>query len=173
MYKRPTELSNRALTHAPYSRSCQHAIAALVHLAKYSLDECASVRDIAHTEEMPAYTLAKLFGRLSRKGVVRSHRGPKGGSVLLVDPAAIRLFDVVCAVDGSARYERCAMGYPTCSCENPCAMHESWKAVRAQIRDFFQLTIADIANAGPEAALDPAPAGRQHPLLKGIKRLPS
>lgn len=77
---------------------------------------------------------------------MQSSKGPLAGFSLRMDPDKVRLIDVVHAIDGVALHEQCAMGYEMCSCDNPCAMHESWKSVRAAIKNYLQTTIADAAN---------------------------
>jgi DNA-binding IscR family transcriptional regulator len=54
--------------------------------------------------------------------------------------------DIVEALDGLADYEKCASGLAECSDEMPCALHDSWKALRSRIMDYLgRNTIADLA----------------------------
>ena len=131
-----------------YSRASEYAVAALVHLAKSPRGEYVHVKDIAREENLPAGFLSGLLQRLSKDGIVSSRKGLNGGFALSVDPDAVSLFEVVCAVDGMPCCDRCAMGYPACSAENPCEMHNSWTEVREQVREFLRLTtIGELANA--------------------------
>jgi Rrf2 family iron-sulfur cluster assembly transcriptional regulator len=131
-----------------YSKASEYAVAALVHLAKYPSGEYVHVKDIAREENIPAGFLSGLLQRLSKDGMVSSRKGLNGGFALRADPGTVSLLEVVCAIDGMPCCERCAMGYPDCSAENPCEMHESWKEVRERIRDFMQLTtIGELAGA--------------------------
>lgn len=131
-----------------YSKASEYAVAALVHLANCPGGEYIHVKDIARHENIPAGFLSGLLQRLSKDGLVSSRKGLNGGFVLCADPDTINLLEVVCAIDGSPCCERCAMGYATCSSDNPCEMHESWKEVRERIRAFMQATtIGGIAEA--------------------------
>lgn len=123
-----------------YSKASEYAVAALVHLAQSPTGEYVHVKDIARQENIPAGFLSGLLQRLSKDGLVSSRKGLNGGFALTSDPDTISLLEIVCAIDGMPCCERCAMGYPSCSAENPCEMHESWKEVRERIRDFMQLT---------------------------------
>jgi Rrf2 family protein len=130
-----------------YSKTCEYAIRAVVHLARYPAVETGGFvarRDIARAEHIPVCFLLKVLQQLSRKGLVHSSKGPRAGFALSMDPASVRLVDVVHAIDGVALHEKCAMGYSTCSCQNPCAMHDSWQEVRTGIFDYLHTTVAEI-----------------------------
>jgi Rrf2 family transcriptional regulator, iron-sulfur cluster assembly transcription factor len=142
-----TDFSNHEWRPPLYSRPCERAIVVLAHLAKYPAGEGVSVKDIARKEGIPASALAKTIRRLSQEGFVRYVGGYGGGFALGVDSATIRLLAIVCAIDASACYEHCALGYATCSAEYPCAMHEGWKRIGVHIREYLETTtIADSVN---------------------------
>jgi Rrf2 family iron-sulfur cluster assembly transcriptional regulator len=130
-----------------YSSASEYAIRALVHLAGHSAGEFISLKHIAKQEDLPLCFLSTIFQRLVRQGMLRSRKGLRGGFTLRQRPAEIRLLDVVDALDRSPCYSQCAMGYPECSEQNPCPMHEGWKVVRSSIQGYLQhKTIADLAS---------------------------
>jgi Rrf2 family protein len=131
-----------------YSRSAEYAIRAFVNLTQVQEGKYAMVKNIAAQEDIPAHFLAKILQQLARKGLLRSSKGPTGGFSLRIDPKEIRLLDIVEALDGLAPYQQCASGLSECSDEMPCAMHDSWMALRSRIMDYLgKNTIADLAKA--------------------------
>ena len=131
-----------------YSRSAEYAIRAFVHLAQVPDGKYAMVKNIAETEVIPAHFLAKILQQLARKGLLRSSKGPTGGFSLRIEPAEIRLLDIVEALDGLAPYQQCASGLSECNDDMPCSMHDSWVALRSRIMDYLgKNTIADLAKA--------------------------
>jgi|SRR5579864_5289137 len=131
-----------------YSRSAEYAIRAFVHLAQAPQGKYVMAKRIAAEEDIPAHFLAKILQQLARKGLLRSSKGPTGGFALRVPAAEIRLVDIVEALDGLAEYEKCASGLAQCSDDMPCALHDSWKALRSRIMDYLgRNTIADLAKA--------------------------
>ena len=131
-----------------YSRSSEYAIRAFVHLAQVPDGKFAMVKQIAADEEIPAYFLAKILQQLARKGLLKSSKGPTGGFSLRRPSGEIRLLDIVEALDGLTEYQNCASGLSECSDEMPCAMHDSWKALRSRIMDYLgRNTIANLAKA--------------------------
>lgn len=131
-----------------YSRSSEYAIRAFVHLAQVPEGKYAMVKNIAEEEDIPAHFLAKILQQLARKGLLRSSKGPTGGFALRVDPADIKLLDIVDALDGLAPYQQCASGLSECNDEMPCSMHDSWVALRSRIMDYLgRNSIADLVKA--------------------------
>jgi Rrf2 family iron-sulfur cluster assembly transcriptional regulator len=129
-----------------YSRSAEYAIRAFVHLAQLPEGKYAMVKHIAAEEDIPTHFLAKILQQLARKGLLRSSKGPTGGFSLRVPADEIRLLDIVETLDGLSEYEKCASGLAECSDEMPCALHDSWKALRSRIMDYLgRNTIADLA----------------------------
>jgi Rrf2 family transcriptional regulator, iron-sulfur cluster assembly transcription factor len=119
-----------------------------VHLAQIPDGKYAMVKEIAAEEEIPTHFLAKILQQLARKGLLRSSKGPTGGFALRVPANETRLLDIVETFDGLAEYERCASGLAECSDDMPCALHDSWKALRSRILDYLgHNTIADLAKA--------------------------
>jgi len=131
-----------------YSRSAEYAIRSFVHLAQVPEGKYAMVKNIAEQENIPAHFLAKILQQLARKGLLRSSKGPTGGFALRIDPADVRLLDIVEALDGLAPYQQCASGLSECNDEMPCPMHDSWVNLRSRIMDYLgRNTIADLAKA--------------------------
>jgi Rrf2 family iron-sulfur cluster assembly transcriptional regulator len=129
-----------------YSRSSEYAIRAFVHLAQVPDAKYAMVKQIAAEEEIPSHFLAKILQQLARKGLLRSSKGPTGGFTLRVPADEIRLVDIVEALDGLGEYQKCTSGLAECSDDMPCALHDSWKALRSRIMDYLgRNTIADLA----------------------------
>jgi Rrf2 family protein len=131
-----------------YSRSAEYAVRAFVNLSRVPEGKLAMVKQIAEEEKIPLHFLAKILQQLARKGLLRSNKGPTGGFSLQKKPAEISLMQVVEATDGLNDYYRCVSGLAECNDEQPCGMHDSWKALRSRIIGYLEKTsIADIADA--------------------------
>ena len=131
-----------------YSRSAEYAIRSLIHLASLADGEYAMVKDIAAETAIPPHFLAKILQDLARDGFLQSSKGPHGGFRLRQPAAAVSMFKIVEAMDGSGRLSRCIGGSPECNENAPCGMHDSWIALRSRIIGYLEGTsIADLANA--------------------------
>jgi Rrf2 family protein len=76
-----------------------------------------SVKEIASKLQVSEAHLSKVLQRLSRMGLVRSNRGPKGGFVLGKKGDEITLLEVYEAIDGPLTSNRCLFEAPICSGE--------------------------------------------------------
>ncbi len=78
----------------------RYAVRALFDIAFYNEGRPTQVKDIADRQQIPPRFLEQIFQELKRAGIVGSKRGPQGGYLLSQDATAIRLGDVVRALEG-------------------------------------------------------------------------
>jgi Rrf2 family protein len=135
------------------SHTAEYALRAVLFLADRG-DRPASVDEIAAAVGVPRNYLSKTLHRLAQEGVLDSTRGKGGGFRLAVDPARLKLLQVVQPFDPITAERRCLLGRPQCSDRNPCPAHHQWRAVSEQVSQFFRdRTVADLvgerADAGP------------------------
>jgi Rrf2 family protein len=112
------------------SRSCVHAIRAVVVLAGLPPDAYCGTTAIAESTGAPRNYLGKLLLQLSRRGLVESQKGLGGGFRLAMSPDRITLHDVVESIEDVTRWKECAFGGKQCTDETPCPLHDRWGAVR-------------------------------------------
>ena len=77
-----------------------------------------SVREISSKLHVSEAHLSKVLQRLAKIGLVRSHRGPKGGFVLGKASDKITLLEVYEAIDGPLLSSKCLFNTPICSGEH-------------------------------------------------------
>ncbi len=142
-----------------YSRSAEYAIRSFVYLARIPDGQFTMARQIAEQERLPAHFLAKILQELTRKGLLRSNKGPSGGFSLRVPASQIRLLDLVEALDGPALSE---------SLDHVPWTLDSWKDLHSRIMDYLERnTIADVAKAVEHKK---AAAGRARRGKRGASR---
>jgi Rrf2 family protein len=78
----------------------RYAVRALFDIAFYNEGRPTQVKDIADRQNIPPRFLEQIFQELKRAGIVGSKRGPQGGYLLAQGAEAIRLGDVVRALEG-------------------------------------------------------------------------
>jgi Rrf2 family protein len=130
-----------------YSSACQYAVRALIYLASQKGYRLVLARDIAAAENIPKQFLSKILYDLSKKGLVQTAKGPRGGYALGKPARRIKLYDVIEAIDGPMDLSKqCVLGLDTCSDHAPCALHEPWKQFREGYTSTVRgLTISDMA----------------------------
>lgn len=77
----------------------RYAMVALVDLAAAQTDSLVSLAEISRRQDISLPYLEQLFVKLRRAGIVESVRGPGGGYRLARAPEAIRVSEILAAVD--------------------------------------------------------------------------
>jgi Rrf2 family protein len=97
-----------------------------------------SIKDIAEELNLSAHFLTKILQQLTHKGLLLSHRGPKGGVKFSRPAKEIRLIEIVAAIDGLELFEECALGLHGCGTATPCPLHEKWSEHKVVLRTLFE-----------------------------------
>jgi Rrf2 family protein len=82
---------------------------------------------------MPESYLAKIFQELSRQGIVRSHRGARGGFSLARPAAEITLKEIVEAIEGPLALCPCLSPVDQCPRKATCGLFPFLCEVQQQI----------------------------------------
>jgi Rrf2 family protein len=96
--------------------------------------------DLAQEEGIPSPYLGKILQGLARAGILRSQKGPGGGFALARDPRQILLIHIIDAAEGTESLQSCAVGLSKCDDDQPCPLHDHWKIVRDQIKEYLEKT---------------------------------
>lgn len=134
-----------------FSRKSDYGLRALLYLADRRTRGPVTLHEIAEKLMIPKAFLSKILQQLSRKGVVRSLKGPSGGFVLAVEPAEITIQEVLLEIDGPARVFECFAADTDCTMFDDCMIRDVFSEVEAKINQVLaQYTLADFqAKAQP------------------------
>jgi Rrf2 family transcriptional regulator, iron-sulfur cluster assembly transcription factor len=128
------------------TRKGEYAIRGILYLARQPRGKVSLVGEIAQASEVPKTFLAKILRDFVKVGLATSSRGTGGGFSLSRPADRITLREVVEAVEGPIRPNRCLMGTGTCERDGTCRVHPVWKKVRDQIVTVLDgVTIAELA----------------------------
>ena len=122
-----------------FSKTCEYAIRALIFIAQKSKDGSrVGIKDISAGIDSPEYFIAKILQDLSRKGFVKSAKGPNGG--FYMDEINLRqsVADIVREIDGDKLFTGCGLGLKECSEDHPCPIHNDFKHIRQEIKDMLE-----------------------------------
>lgn len=122
----------------------RYAVTAMLDLALHSKEGPVSLADIADRQGISLSYLEQLFGKLRRRELVRSSRGPGGGYRLGGPSEEIYVSQVVDAVDESLDTTRCK-GQGDCQNGDTCLTHHLWQDLSEQIHGFLSaISLADL-----------------------------
>ena len=127
------------------SEAANLGIHALAYLAKRQDPAPVATAQVAASLGVSEAHLSKVFQRLTRAGLVRSVRGPRGGFVLAKGPDEITLLETYEAIDGRLRRDdTCMLGSRDCALDN-CVFGNLLEDVHAQVDEHFsKTTLADL-----------------------------
>jgi Rrf2 family cysteine metabolism transcriptional repressor len=167
-HRRISPLSNRTFFHGTgvisFSTKGEYGVRLMVQLGAHRGRGPASLAEISQAEDLPRAYLEQLVMSLRDAGLVRSTRGARGGYELARDPAAIRMSDVLRALEGPIAPMVCASEDPehalTCDRAARCTVNVLWVRIRDAITGALDtMTLADLLPHAP-ALLEDAAAVR-------------
>ena len=122
-----------------FSKTAEYAIRILSYFALHG-NEVISASALHEKLGIPYKYLTRIMTNLAKAGFLKPIKGRIGGFTLTADPSAIYLNQIVEAIDNYNGYDSCVLGFAKCDPENPCVLHEKWKAIREQINLFLKET---------------------------------
>lgn len=122
------------------SKSCEYGLRAALFLAYTDEEGYTSIRKISDKLDISFHFLTKILQQLKTEGLVESFKGPNGGVQLSKSGEAIKLIEIVEAIDGDDLFTECVLGLPGCGDRKPCAMHHKWTNHRQGIKKMFETT---------------------------------
>lgn len=138
------------------TRTAEHALRAVLYLARQPDDRPVSAEAIAAALNAPANYLAKTLGALANAGIVRGRRGPRGGYRLLAPADRLTIGEVTDLFEPEHGISSCLLGGRECDARNPCAAHFRWVAVRDAAKEPLRsTTIRDLLGSAVGAGIRP------------------
>jgi Rrf2 family transcriptional regulator, iron-sulfur cluster assembly transcription factor len=109
------------------TRMGEYALRGMVYLALFRDNKVVLLKDLCATQDTPRAFMIKIFQQLSKKGLVKSVRGSKGGYVLAKSANQITLREIIEGVEGPIFLNRCLIRKMGCDRSDKCPLHPVWK----------------------------------------------
>lgn len=138
------------------SKKTDYALMAMVHLA-IKPGSSSSAREIAEAYDIPVELMAKVLQRLTRRGLLSSLQGTRGGYQLAKSAVGISVADVIQAVDGPVAVTACSAHAQRCEQFEKCNVRDPLHRIREVIVSALRATTLD------DLAMD-AVGGRAEPV---------
>ena len=127
------------------SATAEHALRAVLLLARHGTATALSADSIADQLGAPRNYLAKTLNALAKAGVVRSARGAAGGFTLAVPADQLTLEQVMAPFADQSRIPSCMLRNQPCDLHAPCSVHERWNAIVGHAgRRFAETSVAEL-----------------------------
>ena len=144
------------------TRLTDYGIVLLTYFARDTDRTMHNARDIARAARLPLPTVNKILKALTRKGLLLSTRGVKGGYNLARRPEEISMADIIAATEGPVAITQCTVSLPgSCTQELACPVHLNWQKINDAIRTALEsVTLYEMARPIPLGPPKPAPSTR-------------
>ncbi len=130
-----------------YSQSTELAIDSLFYMAANSQIADFSVDAVASAQNVSVSYLAKVFQQLVRAGLLRSHRGSKGGYMLSRPAGQITLRDVAMVFEGASPMYECNANAKRCSLGPKCLILATFSEAERKMQEVLsKVTLQDVVN---------------------------
>lgn len=126
------------------TRDADYAVRALIYMAQ-DPDQVTTAQELVERLKMPLAFSRRILQILSRKGILRSLKGNRGGFSLKQPAEKIRLFDIMEAFQGKLVAVRCMLGNNLCPNTRTCPLRVRVKKIEQTIFNELQdITIASL-----------------------------
>jgi Rrf2 family protein len=126
-----------------FSKKCEYGLQAILYIAAHPPGETIPAEKISQALKIPREFVSKILQDLKVSGLIGSVKGKAGGFFLGKEPSQIKLIDIVEAIDGLEMFNSCVLGFPECSPEAPCPVHNKWGALRDQAYQMLKAETLD------------------------------
>jgi Rrf2 family iron-sulfur cluster assembly transcriptional regulator len=113
------------------------AVTAMLDLALHGSEGPVTLGGISDRQKISLSYLEQLFGRLRRRKLVESVRGPGGGYNLARDAALVSVADIVRAVEEPLDSTQCG-GRENCRGNERCMTHDLWEELNSTVYGFLE-----------------------------------
>ena len=133
------------------SKLTDYGIMLLTHMACGSAVEKYSAPELAERSHLSLHTVSKLLKALARMGLLRAHRGVKGGFSLARRPEDISVAEIIRALEGPIAITECNLHPPgQCGLEHLCPVGNHWQQINQAVQDALEgLTLAAMVRPLP------------------------
>lgn len=135
------------------SRRTDYGVRVILDLASLPKTQRTSTGEIAHRQKIPGPFLAKIISQLSLAGLLTTHRGAGGGVTLARPASQISLLQVIEALEGPVRLNRCLIESEACPQNSHCPVHDIWAKAQDGLTSLLAVTtFDDLADASRRKA---------------------
>ena len=122
------------------------AVTAMIDVAMRQHEGPVTLAGISERQRISLSYLEQLFGKLRRRGLVSSTRGPGGGYQLERPMDQTTVSDIIFAVDEPLDATQCG-GKENCHDDQRCMTHELWANLNVRMLDYLDsVTLADLVD---------------------------
>jgi len=143
------------------------AVTAMLDLALHGSGGPVTLSGISERQKISLSYLEQLFGKLRRRELVESVRGPGGGYQLAREASKLTVADIICAVEEPLDSTQCG-GRENCMENQRCMTHDLWEELNTTVYGFLsRVTLSQLVDkqrTRPVSVVRSAKSHETHPV---------
>ena len=131
------------------SKKMEYALMGLLHMSHKDWRELTTAKELAQSYNIPPELMGKVLQKLTKRKVIESMLGVKGGYRLMRSIDQVKMSDVIAAVEGPLKIVNCLRIKTTSECHqhHQCTIKNPMGIIQNKLENFFsELTLQDIEN---------------------------
>ena len=130
---------------AQVSTKERYALRMMLMLAKtYYSKEPIALSEISREEHISLKYLEQIMIPFKKQGWLESHRGPKGGYLMIKDPKEITLKDIIFTISEDKTIVPCLnAGTQECELYQKCCAKKAWKTIQEALENAMDTITLD------------------------------
>ena len=118
-----------------FTQETDYAFRVVQNFAQLEPEAYLTAFEMSDKESIPYRFLLRVLGKLKKAGIIQSRQGVDGGYRLAKPAANVTLLDVVTAVEGEVKINRCLKDESLCNAGNApeCRVHRTLAAVQQRL----------------------------------------
>jgi FeS assembly SUF system regulator len=126
------------------SKLADYGTVIMTHLA-HEPARIHSAMEVSHGVSLTLPTTSKIMKTLAREGLLKSHRGARGGFTLARPPEQISVASIIRAMDGPVGLTECANSVGVCDKEDGCTVRANWQHISQVVEQALEgVSLADM-----------------------------
>jgi len=129
-----------------FTKAEDYGLHGIIYLAEQPQGKVTPLSEISEAQRVPEKFLAKIFQSLSKSGIVKSHRGVKGGFSMAKSAEQLTIKEVLESIQGPYYIAKCLADDDHCDKSGECPVKQLLQLTQDKILEVFEgHTIADLA----------------------------
>jgi Rrf2 family transcriptional regulator, iron-sulfur cluster assembly transcription factor len=140
-----------------FTKAEDYGLYGVLYLAEQENDRVVPLSEVSKEQDVPEKFLAKIFQSLSKAGIVKSHRGVKGGFTLAKPAEQISIRNLLETIQGPYFLSKCLYDDKECAKSYNCPVRHLLNiTLKCILSKFEEFTLADLQEwkAHPELMAD-------------------
>lgn len=128
-----------------FTKAEEYGTLGVLYLAEKNSSSVTPLSEISEAKKIPEKFLAKIFQSLSKSGIVRSHRGVRGGFTLAKAPNTVTIKEILESIQGPYHLCKCIPDASMCPQGQECALRDLIVMAEDRLVSVFDShTLADL-----------------------------